>query len=197
MMSVISAQSTARKLPAPTPTRIAPTTRTGGAGASAAIVIPRAPMAQRAVDDASCVRPAATVARPGSSPPPCTARRSSVVTKIHEARWSLSAIPSARSRYGTDRTIRNALPPRMKKREATRNRKLRSRRMSVPHASAAIVGQLRPPRSFALRPSSSRKKSESIVANSMTPRAIVGSVKSPITSPDRRERGCRSRRRGP
>lgn len=71
----------------------------------------------------------------------------------------------------------------MKKRDATRYTKLRSRRMSVPHASAATAGHLRPPRSFAGRPSSSRKKSESIVANSMTPRAIVGIVKSPMTSP--------------
>jgi hypothetical protein len=45
MMSVMSAQSTARKLPPPTPTRTAPSTKTGGVGASAAIVMPSAPMA--------------------------------------------------------------------------------------------------------------------------------------------------------
>ena len=43
MMSVISAQSTARKLPAPTPTRIAPTTSDGRVGASAAIAMPDRP----------------------------------------------------------------------------------------------------------------------------------------------------------
>jgi hypothetical protein len=42
MMSVRSAQSTARKLPPPMPTKIAPIARTGGAGASAAIVMPSA-----------------------------------------------------------------------------------------------------------------------------------------------------------
>ena len=40
MMSVISAQSTARKLPVPTPIRIAPPMNTGMDGASAAIVMP-------------------------------------------------------------------------------------------------------------------------------------------------------------
>ena len=70
-----------------------------------------------------------------------TAVQNAATTVVHEdpgRALSLFVIASARSRYGTDRTIRKALPPRMKKRDATRNRKLRSRRMSVPHASAAI-----------------------------------------------------------
>ena len=104
-------------------------------------------------------------------------RATTTVTASNQLpRSSGSVIPSARSRYGTDSTIRKALPPRMKKRDATRNTKLRSARMSVPHASVAIDRQLRPARSLARRPSSSRKKSESIVASSMTPSMIVGQV---------------------
>jgi hypothetical protein len=48
MISVISAQSTARKLPAPTPMKIAPTSTTAGLGASAPIVMPIALMAAAA-----------------------------------------------------------------------------------------------------------------------------------------------------
>ena len=48
MMSVRSAQSTARKLPPPMPTRIAPIASAGGVGAIAAIVMPTALMAAAA-----------------------------------------------------------------------------------------------------------------------------------------------------
>ena len=92
-------------------------------------------------------------------------------------------MPCARSRYGTSNPMRNAPPPRMKKREATRNMKLRSCRMSRAQASLATAVQLRPARSFAARPSSRRKNSDSIVTSSMTPSAIVGPVKSPFASP--------------
>ncbi len=77
MMSVISAQSTARKLPAPTPTRIAPTTRTGGDGASAAIVMPNGPDRAGAVDDPLASDAIATGARPGC-----------VATAVHSAATS-------------------------------------------------------------------------------------------------------------
>ena len=48
MMSVISAQSTARKLPVPTPMRIAPPMNTGIDGARAQMAIPTAATAQAA-----------------------------------------------------------------------------------------------------------------------------------------------------
>ena len=63
--------------------------------------------------------------------------------------------------------------------------KLRSLRTSRAQASSATAVQLRPARSFAARPSSRRKNSDSIVTSSMTPSAIVGPVKSPCREPDR------------
>jgi hypothetical protein len=62
---------------------------------------------------------------------------------------------------------------RKKKREPTSQRKLRSRRMSVPHAESAIRPHDRPRRDLAERPSCTRMTTTSIVASSTAPSAIV------------------------
>jgi hypothetical protein len=102
------------------------------------------------------------------------------VTGTQSALSSL-VIPNVRVRKIAKKPIRAFTPARNIRREITRFTKLFSRRMSVPQADFPIETQDRPFRSRATRPSRTQRSVPTAVANSTRPRAIVGSVKSPMT----------------
>ena len=114
-----------------------------------------------------------------------------VIPSSQVARSSGSTSPSDRSRNGTDRTMRKALPPRMKKRDATQEHEAP---LGEDVGPPGLAGDRPPAPAPAVLGASALVEAEeqrSIVTSSMTPSAMVGMVKSPVAGPDGRDRRCR------
>ena len=172
MMSVMSAQSTARNIPAEMPYSSAPRKAIGRLGAAATIARPTAPTAQLAQMTALApdpVRDPAPPARPTTTVPSATSATSGMKTMP-----GVLLAQSHRPGEVEQRELRQHGAARQDRQRETRRAtgSCCSRRMSVPHASAAIERHGRPSRDLADGPSRTRMTTDSIVATSRTPSAI-------------------------
>ena len=101
------------------------------------------------------------------------------MTATHSA-FSSASIPRERVRNSTLYVRKTLTPARNMSRLISRKVKLRSLRMSNPHADRPICSHDRPRRGFATAlPSRTNRNVPAAVANSTTPRKMSGRVKSP------------------
>ena len=169
MMSVMSAQSTARKVPEAMPMRTTPSDQDLGRRREARHGQPDRPDRAGDVDQRLAPDPVREQPATGSSRSPSSRRRDpdDRDPQAGARRRDQRASASGSSRLKPRNTF---TPARNSSRLSTRKTKLRSRRMSVPHAERAIASHERPSRASRPCPRGRTGTCPIAVASSTTPR---------------------------